>query len=69
MVTTDVAAVVVVLLRVKGGLSSIGCLPLMLLLIRFAFLVLVGHEAAAFEENDYARDIVDRVFFSLPGCH
>ena len=69
MVTTDVAAVVVVLLRVKGGLSSIGCLPLMLILNRFALLILVCHEAAAFEENDDARDVVDRVFFSLPGCH
>ena len=65
--TTDVAAVVVVLLRVKGGLPSVGCLPLMLNLVRLALLVLVRYEAAAFEENDDARDVVNRVFFSLPG--
>ena len=41
----------------------------MLILNRFALLILVCHEAAAFEENDDARDVVDRVFFSLPGCH
>ena len=41
----------------------------MLMLNRFTLLVLVCHEAAAFEENDDARDVVNRVLFSLPGCH
>ena len=74
MVTAAVAAVVVVLLllRVKRRLSGVGWLLLMLLLMLdrwFAFLALVRDEAAPFEEDDDACDVVDRIFFTLPGRH